>query len=53
MLTEISVVPFDRQMGQTHPEQLGSPAWNTLALFSLAYIIHLLKTGTASDVFIC
>jgi hypothetical protein len=26
MLTEISVVPFDRQMGQTHPEQHGSLA---------------------------
>ncbi len=47
MLTEISVVPFDRQMGQTHPEQHG------LALFSLAYIIHLLKTGSAADLFIC
>ncbi len=27
MLTEISVVPSDRQMGHTHPEENGSPAW--------------------------
>jgi hypothetical protein len=53
MLTEISVVPFDRQMGQTHPEQHGSPAWTYISTISLAYIIHLLKTGTAADLFIC
>jgi hypothetical protein len=31
MLTEISVVPCDTQMGQTHPEQHGSPAWTYIS----------------------
>jgi hypothetical protein len=31
MLTEISVVPFDRQMGQRHPVQDESPAWTYIS----------------------
>jgi hypothetical protein len=38
MLTEISVVPFDRQMGQTHPEQHGSPAWTYIS--TILFGIH-------------
>ncbi len=38
MLTEISVVPSDRQMGQTHPEQHGSPAWTYIS--TILFGIH-------------
>jgi hypothetical protein len=38
MLTEISVVPFDRQMGQTHPVQHGSLAWTYIS--TILFGIH-------------
>jgi len=38
MLTEISVVPSDRQMGQTQPEQHGSPAWTYIS--TILFGIH-------------
>jgi hypothetical protein len=53
MLTEISVVPFDRQMGQTHPEQHGSPAWTYISTILFGIHNSFVEDSYSADLFIC